>query len=429
MNMSESELLGIRYDRNADDMANPYTIRERNRFCTGNIFFDKKIGWRGWNIPLNGTRLEQGGASGWEVDRVVDATLPAVNVLAEDVAGKGAQLVYYDRHPAKSFVLSAGSLRFGGSLIVDGDLQTIVSNALADRRVRLVSHVGLGESTTDGPALAFHDGRIFIAWKSHGSKHLKMTLSGDGGATFGPVYTSSETSDAGPSLASHNGRLFIAWKGVGDQYLNVAKVSLFASTAGNFGIEGIEENVTLTDSSSHTPALASHDGRLFIAWKGSSDNNLNVMFSSDNGATFHGKHISTETSDSGPALLSHNNELFISWKGMGDGYLNLAKVGLLGSTAGFFGIDKVEGNVTLNETSDNGPALASSGSLFLSWTGSGDDRLNVLLSSDGGQNFWGKGIALSYESDCAPALVAADRVCIAWKDKETDELQFAVVRI
>jgi N,N-dimethylformamidase beta subunit-like protein len=431
--MPESALLGIRYVRNDDLRANPYTIRGKNRFCTGNIFLGKQVGLRGWNVPPKGTRLEQGGASGWEIDRVVDTTSAGSDVIAEDPPD-GAQMVYFDRYPG-SFVLSAGSLRFGGSLIVDGDLQTIVSNALTDRRVRLAHVVGLGQHTEASPALAYHNGHIFIAWRAP-SGHLRMTFSGDGGSTFGRVYVSHETSDAGPSLASHNDRLYIAWKGIDDQYLNVAKVSLFASTAGAFGIEGIEENVTLSDSSSHTPALASHHGLLFLGWKGVDNENLNVMFSDDDGANFQGKHISSETSSSGPALVSHQNALYIAWTSASDGLLNVAKVGLLGNTAGGFDIDKIQGKITLGETSDHRPALASSGALYLAWVGfggapgylSGYDYLNVLLSSDGGNNFWGKGVA--YEASWyAPAICAGDRVYSAWVDKSTGEIRLAAIRL
>ena len=108
----------------------------------------------------------------------------------------------------------------------------------------------------------------------------------------------------------------------------MARVGLFASTAGDFGIEGLIGKVILEDRSSTGPALASHDGRLFIAWKGSGNENLNIMFSEDDGASFKGKHISGETSDSSPDLVSHNSALFIAWKGSGNDNLNLARVGL-----------------------------------------------------------------------------------------------------
>jgi hypothetical protein len=38
-------------------------------------------------------------------------------------------MTYYD-HPGGGFVFSAGSMSFGGSLVVDGKLQRIIRNAL-----------------------------------------------------------------------------------------------------------------------------------------------------------------------------------------------------------------------------------------------------------------------------------------------------------
>lgn len=433
MGLSEDSLLGLRYVSTLDlSVGGPYTVRNKNRFCTGNIFVGKVIGTRGWNIPPNGTKLEQGAASGWETDRTNSPTGPLVEVLADDHnaypnRGQGAQMIYYER-PAGNFVLSAGSIRFGGSLILDGDLQTIVSNAMADRTRVLVDqnlHIG----ATSGVALAVHDGRLFIAWRDDNNQ-LRMGFSNDG-INFDATFVSTETSDVAPALASHNGRLFIAWKGMGDGYLNVAKVSLFASSAGAFGIDAIEENVTLSDSTSDAPALASHDGRLFVAWKGSDNENLNVMFSDDNGTTFHGKNVSAETSNAGPSLASHNGELFISWKGTGAGYLNVARVGLIANTAGSFTIAGIVDNVTLSSFSDYAPAIASlSGLLFLVWAArAGDYRINIVSSADG-KTFSSTWTDNHSASGVAPAIAVLKRMHIAWVSMDSsNEIHVATLRI
>ena len=57
-------------------------------------------------------------------------------VLAEgvpDAAGPGADMTYYD-HPGGGFVFSAGSLTFGGSLVVDAKLSTLVHNVIVYAR-------------------------------------------------------------------------------------------------------------------------------------------------------------------------------------------------------------------------------------------------------------------------------------------------------
>jgi hypothetical protein len=74
----------------------------------------------------------------------------------------------------------------------------------------------------------------------------------------------------------------------------------------------------LGDTSPLTPALASLNGNMYIAWKGDGNDNLNVMVSTDNGQTFGNKFISSETSPQAPALAAHNGNLYIAWKGDGN---------------------------------------------------------------------------------------------------------------
>ena len=93
--------------------------------------------------------LNGGGASGWEMDTSIPGTAadgdivscslgwdrgapPAGLVLlarGTNACGYGADMTYY-RTAAGGFVFSAGSLSFGGSLVIDDKLQVIVKNAL-----------------------------------------------------------------------------------------------------------------------------------------------------------------------------------------------------------------------------------------------------------------------------------------------------------
>ena len=95
----------------------------------------------------------------------------------------------------------------------------------------------------------------------------------------------------------------IAWKGAGNDNISVALVSRFADSQGNFGIEGLTNKVILGETSSNAPALASDGRRLFLAWKGSGNDNLNTIVSLDDGASFSGKYTSPETSDAGVSLV------------------------------------------------------------------------------------------------------------------------------
>ncbi|WP_204011302.1 hypothetical protein, partial [Virgisporangium aurantiacum] len=49
-----------------------------------------------------------------------------------------------------------------------------------------------------------------------------------------------DSSDRAPALVSHADRLFLAWRGSSNEHLNVAKVVLFSDTGGPAGIQGIE---------------------------------------------------------------------------------------------------------------------------------------------------------------------------------------------
>jgi hypothetical protein len=241
----------------------------------------------------------------------------------------------------------------------------------------------LGETTDRSPTLASHNGRVFLAWRGSGNDQLNLAFSDDGGRTFKGTRTLSDSSDHAPALASHAGRLLLAWTGRGNDKLNVAKVVLFANTAGGFGIEGLEDKVVLDETSSDAPALASNQGRLFLAWKGSGNDNLNVAVSEDGGMSLRAKRTLPETSSHRPALASHTGRLFLGWKGSGNDQLNVAHVVLLGSTAGATGFE-LEGKVVLPETSGEPPALASNGELLLvAWKDEEDDNLGLRVSRDG----------------------------------------------
>jgi hypothetical protein len=74
-----------------------------------------------------------------------------------------------------------------------------------------------------------------------------------------------ETSDNAPGLAVPNGRLWLAWIGVDNHQLNVVGVTTMPDRS--FGIDPALKQ-TMGESSDFAPALASFNGRLWIAWIG-----------------------------------------------------------------------------------------------------------------------------------------------------------------
>ena len=290
----------------------------------------------------------------------------------------------------------------------------------------LSNKVVLHATSDAAPALACHDTRLFLACKRPKDSRLQVMYSSNNGAKFGGTLDSSEASDAAPALVSHKGQLIIAWKGAGNNQLSVARVSLV--TTGKFKIAGLTNKIILGDASDTAPALASHDRRLFLAWKGSGNDNLSVMFSSDDGVTFGGKYISPETSSAAPALASHNGKLMIAWKGSGNANLSVAQVGLFADSKGDFGIEALTNKTILSDTSDNAPALVSADRrLFLAWKGSGNDNLSVMFSGDNGASFGGKYISPE-TSSAAPALASdGSQIPIAWKGSDNENLSVAQI--
>ncbi len=182
---------------------------------------------------------------------------------------------------------------------------------------------------------------------------------------------------------------------------------------------------TLGDTSPRSPALASLDGQLFLAWKGDGNDNLNVMLSTDDGQTFGGKLTSPETSPQAPALAAHDGNLYIAWSGDGNDHLNVAVVDVSGSAVTGF-----SSKVTLGDTSPVSPTLGSlGGSLYLAWKGDGNDNLNVMVSTDGGRTFGGR-FTSSETSPQAPALAAHNgNLYIGWKGDGNDNLNVALVDV
>jgi hypothetical protein len=187
----------------------------------------------------------------------------------------------------------------------------------------------------------------------------------------------------------------------------------------------VDKTIIFSDTSPKNPSIASLNGRLYIAWKGDGNDNLNVMYSSDNGATFGNKYISPETSPQAPALCAHNGNLYIAWKGDGNDSLNVAIVDIVGSA-----ITGFSNKVTLGDTSQLSPSLASfGGRLYLAWKGDGNDNLNVMYSANNGATFGNKYVSPE-TSPQAPGLAGSNgNLFITWKGDGNDNLNVATVNI
>jgi hypothetical protein len=232
-----------------------------------------------------------------------------------------------------------------------------------------------------------------------------------GGQTIQPTWAASNSvTDCGQSCivvsnASPGGEV--------DLFYNNSSAAVFTG------------KVTLGDTSPKSPSLASLNGRLYIAWKGDGNDNLNVMCSADNGLTFGGKFTSPETSPQAPGLCAHNGNLYITWKGDGNDHLNVAQVNLNGNAVTGF-----SNKVVLGDTSPVSPALASfGGRLYIAWKGDGNDNLNVMYSTNNGASFGGKYVSPETSPQAPGLCVHNGALYITWKGDGNDNLNVAHVNI
>jgi hypothetical protein len=215
------------------------------------------------------------------------------------------------------------------------------------------------------PAATVFNGRLDLAWTA-ADRHLNVICSSDG-VHFNNKVTLTDTSKVGPTLASFNGRLYLGWTGL-DGHLNVES-SANGMTFSNKVTLGETSLLTFgTQTQTLSPALASFDGKLYIAWTGNVTT-LNVESSTD-GMTFSNKVTlpETETSHAAPALTVENaashgqpTSLVLGFTSVGSELIN-TQVSTDGRT--------FSGKMTSTQTGFEGLALVSPsrGMLDVAWT-------------------------------------------------------------
>ncbi|MET0324594.1 MAG: N,N-dimethylformamidase beta subunit family domain-containing protein [Ilumatobacteraceae bacterium] len=169
---SEAGLLGVRYpdDLKKESRAPYRVVQPEHRFFAGtDLTHGAEFGHEGWNILIGASGLTSGAASGWEIDRRATDSPPNTSVLAVGTnADFAAEMTYYE-HPAGGFVFSAGSVTFGGSLVVDGTIQRLLANVL-DECLTGGDWPGLWPAGIDA-ALTWRDG---YAYAFRGGEYVKL---------------------------------------------------------------------------------------------------------------------------------------------------------------------------------------------------------------------------------------------------------------
>jgi hypothetical protein len=135
------------------------------------------------------------------------------------------------------------------------------------------------------------------------------------------------------------------------------------------------------------------------------------------GTGFTGKVTLSQTSQESPALASTTTFLHLAWSGVGNKELNI----LCSGNGQTFGT-----KFTSTETSSDAPALCGhNGILIIGWKGNGNDDLNVAhvtLNATSATGLTNK-VTLGETSPVRPALASFNgRLYIAWKGDGNDQL-------
>jgi hypothetical protein len=301
---------------------------------------------------------------------------------------------------------------------IQNEVAAITHGGSGASPLALKNKVTLGYMSPDSPSLASFNNHLYIAWKGDVANTINIVSSDDNGHILGAIFSSREICAQAPALCIHDGMLFVAWASAKNCNLNVARVNLTGSR-----ITGLANHVVLPATSLAKAYLASFNGALYIAWKGAGNGNLELMYSTDNGATFGNRYTSSETSTHGPGLAAHNGNLYIAWKGSRDDRLNVALVHLFANE-----IIGLANKIILSDISPDSPSLASlCGRLSLLWRGDVSRSLNIEYSSDNGGSFADRCRYLD-ASHHAPALCAHNGgLFISWTDRENEHINIAQI--
>lgn len=284
---------------------------------------------------------------------------------------------------------------------------------------------------TDGPAAG-----LVMAWTGNDEAGtLNSSYSNTGGTTWRKTIVHGETSVAGPALAEHDGNVFMAWAGTNPAHnLNVMSS---IDNGGHWGrLEGPLaplpgkrrpwKHPLPNESSDFAPALIWYGGQLVLAW---TDRGGTVCLarSSDEGRTWS-KVTLPEQSIAGPSLAAYSSGAGFSWLFIGfTGTDHRLKVRWIeGSAFETFAAPDVQIQ-TLEDTSAKGPSLAvlDAGQgkdihLAMAYSGNDPDRKIYVTYSFQGLSPFGNGRKADDSSEGTPAIFT-----YADFPAQDDELVFA----
>ena len=186
-----------------------------------------------------------------------------------------------------------------------------------------------GQTTQGRPALSVfpNQNKLYVAFQGNGSSRPSYTVnimsSSDGESWDGFLSIPGQTTSAGPALAYFNNKLYVAFRGNGSSRPSHT-VNIMSSSDG----ENWDDFLSIPgQTTSAGPALAVYNGMLYVAFRGDGDDTINVMSSRD-GQNWSGFfRVAGQTTAGGPALVAFNNMLYVGWQGMDTQHsLNVAQI-------------------------------------------------------------------------------------------------------
>jgi hypothetical protein len=228
------------------------------------------------------------------------------------------------------------------------------------------------EFSIDSPALSYGpQDNFYIAWTGNDPGHTinLMSASWIDLSSWGGKLQLSEYSPYGPALAYGNGYLFIAWAGT-DNRINIRRSS-----------DGVTWNdsdkVILQQWTIDSPSLAFVNNTLYLLFRSSSSDQFFIMTSTDSGKSFSDfTTIPNQTTDYTPAMTLDGNDLVLAWRDSTSPHnINILRADNSSSNPlNSFGTQAV-----FPDTSNGSVALTTNlGKTYIAWAGTdSENQLNI----------------------------------------------------
>ena len=167
--------------------------------------------------------------------------------------------------------------------------------------------ISLGFKTNTAPAIAAYNDNIYVFWTDADSGRIVYAVYNDVIWERDPdYYVSIQRVSDGPALAVHDGRLYVAWK-------RDNNCLSYAWLEGETWYASWDTYI----ASAHMPAITAYSGKLYFAICSDQTGTISLYSLSGNILKKVDETGTDITTDAGPALASDGEKLWMMWKEMG----------------------------------------------------------------------------------------------------------------